>query len=83
VTTSLAASPSDHRHVLAIPTHGLPAFAAGVACFVGVEFVRRTFRVRCLPTLARDLTLLAAIHGRESTVAPATAIALSIIAAVA
>jgi hypothetical protein len=78
------APPADHRHVFAIATHGLTTLPPGVARFIGVEFVRGALRMRRLPTLARDLALLAAIHRREAPIAPSTnaATALHVVARV-
>jgi hypothetical protein len=43
-------------------TGGGSALASGNACFLGGEFVRRTFFVSGLSPFAGDLTLLVGIH---------------------
>src|SRR6476620_7122827 len=57
---------ADVGHVGAVAADHFPAFLACTARFLRIEFVRRSFLVGGLATLARDLTLLILVHRSET-----------------
>src|SRR5689334_4181327 len=64
-----SAPPPDLGHVLPVTADGPASFAAGLAGFVGSEFVSSALLMRRLPTFSCDLALALNSHSCETTIA--------------
>src|SRR5881398_2358909 len=63
---AFSALAADVGHVGAVAANHFAAFLTGATRFFRIEFVRRTFLVGRLATLAGDLTLLVLVHRSET-----------------